>query len=274
MGCGSDDLLAAAFRAFAGPGALVAMLCPTFQTAAALAAATGARVVRVDRRPGEPFPLARLAATGADVIYLARPDNPTGAWVPVEQIHALAPAARRVLLLDEAYVEFAGTHTLLPWAASRHRVLVLRTLSKAWGLAGLRVGYCVGSESLLDALYGHLGPYRVNVLAERIGAALLEHDDWLQALRSQVRTARHRLRRALLRRGFACLPSRANFLFARPPLRPAHRWHADLLAGGIAVRLVDELPADEQALRITVAPEQIAGRLLAQIDRLRREYRP
>ena len=167
----------------------------------------------------------------------------------VEHVLAHAPG---LVILDEAYAEFAGV-TYAAEAPGWERVLVTRTLSKAWGLAGLRVGYGVGAAWLVKEVEKARGPYMVNALAQRaVEVALAEDGDWVRARAAEAVENRGRLAAELGALGLDVLPSAANFLLARTPR--ARAVAAALQREGILVRLFTGLPLVGDALRIGVGP--------------------
>jgi histidinol-phosphate aminotransferase len=260
-GCGSDDVLDSALRALGEPGERLVFVPPTFAMAEVLALTNGLEPVAVEC-PGDFPSAATLLATRPALVYLSRPNNPTGELVPrrvVEEL--LADPEGPVLLLDEAYAEFAG-ETLLPLAAESRRLLVLRTLSKAYGLAGLRVGYAVGDPALVREVEKARGPFKVSRPAEEVAVAVLAApNDWLEHTVAEAIASRERLAEQLREMGLEPLSSAGNFLLVPMPLI-ASRVASQLRARGIAVRTFRALPSVGDAIRITVAPWPLLERFL------------
>jgi len=300
-GCGSDDLLDSAFRAAGEPGEAVAFLPPTFSMVEIFARMNGMETLPVHREPpreGHPFgplpsPAALLAGRPA-LIYLCRPNNPTGEVIPAGWIRELIAATEPhgpVLLLDEAYADFmeesaaadpAGegrTDALLREAVSSSRTVVLRTLSKAWGLAGLRVGFAVGAPAVIREIEKSRGPYKVSHPAEEAAVAALEdREEWVSGMLEQVRIERARLGKALADRGLCPLPSGGNFLLVPLGLMPpgdgepgsdrAAAVTAALRTQGVAVRPFPALPGIGDAVRVTIGPREEMDRFLEALDRV------
>ncbi len=279
-GCGSDDVLDSTIRAFCDPSATVAYVWPTFGMAAEFARLNGARPVPVEARPGGggdggdgDDALAELAA--ADVAYLCRPENPTGEMMPRERVLALLERARGLVLIDEAYGEFAG-ESLLDAALASGRAVVVRTLSKAYGLAGLRVGYALGPAPLVRAIELSRGPYKVGAAAEAAAvAAVREGGRWVADVVRRTAANRARLAAELRGRGLRVLDGSGNFLLVRPGAAPAPAgagWAAAVKAGlaarGIGVRAFPALPGHGDALRVTVGPWAAMERFLEALDAL------
>jgi histidinol-phosphate aminotransferase len=184
----------------------------------------------------------------------------------VERILDGAPG---VVLIDEAYAEFATTRWM-PRVRSHPRLVVARTMSKAFGMAGLRVGYGVGARALVREIEKARGPYKTTAPAERAVAAALAHDvPWMQGRVAEAVANRERLVAALRALGLAPAPSAANFVFV--PVAGAAALAARLRALGVAVRVFTGLPtavpalraARGDALRIAVGPWPLMERLLA-----------
>ena len=178
-GCGSNDLIDSTMRAFGDPGTEVAFAAPTFVMTAHFAAANSLRPRPVPVRSDFQPDVGALLATEAPLLYLATPNNPGATLTRPELLDRLLDRAPGLVMLDEAYAEFAGV-SRVGEAAARGNLLVMRTFSKAWGLAGLRIGYAVGSDRLIEELEKARGPYKVNAVAERAATAAVGRDrDWL-----------------------------------------------------------------------------------------------
>jgi histidinol-phosphate aminotransferase len=269
-GCGSDDVLDCALRALGGPGRRLVFVPPTFSMVVSLALANGLEPVAVERSGAFPG-AAALLAERPDVVYLCRPENPTGELLPrsvVEELLAVPDGP--VVLLDEAYAEFAG-ESLVSLAGEGSRSVVLRTMSKAYGLAGLRVGYAIGDPILVREIEKARGPFKVGRLAEEAAVAALESDDeWLARSLGEARVNRERLAVRLRALGLQPLPSAANFLLV-PVAGSARSLAAALRERGIAVRAFAGLPGIGDAIRVTVAPWPELERFLVAFEQVLRE---
>lgn len=254
-GCGSDDLIDACFRAVAAPGERVAHGEPSFSMVPRFARLNGLEPVGVPLRPDGAMDVDGLLATGARIIYLCSPNNPTGTVTPEAEIRRLIAHAPGVVVVDEAYAEFAATRDWRAEAPAMGRVLVLRTFSKAWGLAGLRVGVGVGSRELIDAVVRSRGPYKVNALAERAATVALRDDDaWMRATAAEAAACRARLDAAGRDLpGVTPWRSEGNFVFWQLA-QDAQAVAARFAAHGIGVRAFSGLPGIGEAIRIGVAP--------------------
>jgi histidinol-phosphate aminotransferase len=263
-GCGSDDVLDSAMRAFCDPGDGVAGSEPTFAMVPIFARMNDLRYTGVTETEDHALDVDGLLATGARVIYVCTPNNPTGCVTPLATLRALASRHDGVLIVDEAYAEFAGVSAV---ALTREfeRVLVVRTMSKAFGLAGLRIGYAIGQPALVREVEKSRGPYKVTALGERMAvAAVRESMDWVETHVQRAVSLRERLDEALRARGFAPLPSGSNFLCV--PVPNAVAVGQAMRARGVAVRPFEALPHVGDALRFSVGPWELLERCLAAFD--------
>jgi len=172
------------------------------------------------------------------------------------------------VILDEAYADF-GEDTFLVEASSSDRLLVLRTFSIFYGLAGLRIGFAVGPTAIVDEVEKSRGPHKVNRLAERAAVAVLEDSSgWVDRVRTETLENRERLSEELCSRGLQPLPSQANFLLV--PVEPASAVAISraLQDHGVAVRPFPRLAGFGDTLRITIGPWNLMERFLRALDKL------
>ena len=263
-GCGSDDILDSAMRAFGEPGDVVAGPEPSFAMIPIFARMNAlAYVGRVEQPSHQPDLDALLAADPA-LLYLCSPNNPTGTLLARATIERALREAPGVVLLDEAYAEFAGV-SAIDLVAHSDRLLVIRTMSKAFGLAGLRIGYAVGQPSLVMNVEKSRGPYKLNAMAEHAAVVALQQDmPWVEEHVALAVTLRERLADALRARGFAPLDSHANFVCV--PVPDCVEVGQALRARGVAVRPFPALPHIGDTLRISVGPWPMLERFLAAFD--------
>ncbi|KFA92621.1 pyridoxal phosphate-dependent aminotransferase [Archangium violaceum] len=266
-GCGSDDVIDSTLRAFLEPGEVIAFPDPTFVMMSYFAKVNGLRAAAVPLKADLDIDVDGLLATGAKLLYVCSPNNPTGTVASRAALERLIDHAPGIVLLDEAYAEFAReSHLDL---ASRPNVLVTRTLSKAFGLAGLRVGYAVGNPTLINEVEKARGPYKVTGLSERIATAVLSEDvPWMKARAGEALAIRARLVDELGKLGLKTLPSEANFVMV--PLPGAPTVAERMRQRDVNVRAFQGLKGIGDALRIGCAPwNQIEAALGALRETLR-----
>lgn len=263
VAAGSDQVLDCAFRALAEPGSRVAYMSPTFVMARVFAEANGLVPAPVPLTSTFDADADGLLAERAVVTYLCTPNNPTGTALQPATLARVAEQAAGVVLVDEAYAEFAGTN-LAADAPARDGMLVLRTCSKAFGLAGLRVGFAVGARQLIRELEKARGPYAVTSPSEQAALAVFREDlAWVQDRVAEIRATRDQFVAALQSAGWAPLPSVANFVLLPTP--EAETIAASLLQDGIRVRVFTTLHGIGPALRITIGTPDVMRRVTARL---------
>ena len=216
VGNGSDEVLRLVTRAFTRPGGAAAAFEPSYSLYPVLAAAeeVGFRTVPLPDDFGWAEPPADL---DAQLFFLANPNAPTGVFYPLEAIESFCRRFPGVVLVDEAYVDFSGGRNALELAKKLPNVLVARTMSKSFSLAGLRIGWAIGSAELVGALYKLKDSYNVDRLAQALALAALGDLPWMEANARKIVATRERAAAELRQRGFRIVPSASNFLFVSPP---------------------------------------------------------
>lgn len=245
FGNGSEDLIGAVCRAVLNPGDVVATLYPSFPLHEDYATTMGATVERVVIGDDFAIPLDALieAASRAKMLIFSNPMNPVGAWLDTDAFRRLigSLSADTLLVVDEAYFEYAALEAGFPSAieelkGSNLNWLVLRTLSKAYGLAGLRIGYGVASspefKSYLDRVRT---PFNVNAAAQAAALAAIGDEDHVQSGVRYIRSERERLMKLLTEHGFRLAPSAGNFLFMDAG-QPSDTVATALLKTGVIVK--------------------------------------
>jgi len=267
-GCGSDDVLDSAIRAAGRPPGLIVYASPTFAMAEVLSRMNGMDTNAV------PWPDAladpdRLLDGSPAAVYLCTPNNPTGKPLSARWLEAFLDKTGPngpLVILDEAYADFHG-ETLLPLAMDHGRALVVRTLSKLYALAGLRVGYGLGAPAVVEEVEKSRGPYKVSALAERAAvAALQDESGWSRQVLSEVLDNRDRLVGELGRRGLRPEPSVTNFVLVPVAPLTTSGVFSELWARGVAVRPFPALPGMGDCIRVTVGPWPLMERFLAALD--------
>jgi len=269
-GNGSMDILTLIFRAFTDPKRPAAMLDPCYSLYPVLAAMQEAPVIRMPLDT-ETFelkqPLAELAR-GANLTVLTRPNAPTGTSVAREEVESFCVDFDGIVAIDEAYADFADDNCM-EFAAKYDNVLVIRTFSKSYSLAGLRLGYAVGNAVLIDGLMKLKDSYNVDMLTQIVGRAAFADTETLAAHTAAVRATRERLTKELKKLGYTVIPSQSNFLFAAPPDGDGERVFAELRRHAVIIR---HFPGKVTGrfVRITIGTDAEIDRLLEVLRENRR----
>ncbi len=254
-GCGSDDVLDSAMRACAEAGGSIAVATPTFSVIPTFAALNELELRSVELGRDGSVTADALLATGADLHYLCSPNNPTGTRIEWAELEALLAGTTARVLLDEAYVDFADGDALA-LVEGHPNLVVVRTLSKAYGLAGLRVGYAIGDPGVVAAITVSRGPYKVSGVAEAVAVGVLRHDlGWVADRVAEVRALRAWFAGALTATGHEVLPSAANFVAVL--VRDATATVERLLARGVLARAYPSLPVFGDLVRVTIGPRAL-----------------
>lgn len=276
---GGDELLRLAFTTFLEPGGVVGIADPSYSLYPVLAAIQGCRLCSVPLA-GDWAPATGLAdawnAAGARLGLLVNPQAPSGRLDAVTRLAEIARAFSGLLLVDEAYVDFVDPalgHDSLCLVRDLPNVLLLRTMSKGYSLAGLRFAYGIGAPDLIAPMLTKTkDSYNVDAVSQRLAETALRHRDHAAAGWAVVRGERTRLAHELAARGFACLGSQTNFLLASVPALPiggAQALHRSLSARGVFVRWFDQERLRDR-IRITIGAPAENNALLSTIDTLMR----
>jgi len=265
IGNGSDELLNIIMRSFVDPGEKVAYPHPTYSYYQQLIQIQGGQQVVVDFPDDFSLPK-KLAATGAKVTLLANPNAPSGTLTPVEQIADLATQVDGILVIDEAYVDFS-TGGAIPLLDRHPNIIIIRTMSKSYSLAGMRIGLGVASPDLISGMWKVKDHYNVNRLSLVAAEAALDDVETMQAQATCICQTREKLTAQLRKLGFTVWDSSGNFVLARISLPSAAALYADLKRRCILVRYFDQ-PRLRDCLRITVGTEEETETLLKALEEL------
>jgi len=265
VGNGGDELIFDLLLAWGGPGRKVIDLPPTFAMYGIDAQVTGTEVVRIPR--GRDFEvdgeavLSRLAEGDIDLVTIANPNNPTGDLVPETLLIDILNSTDALVLVDEAYFEFSR-HTMRPHLGRHENLVLLRTFSKAFSLAGLRVGYVLAQENVICELMKVRQPYSVDAFSQWVASIVFrERVVFEQSIRDIMRGRDQIMHGLSLLDGVEVFPSEANFVLFRVE-HAAALWR-DLLHGhSVLVRDFTRTPGLEDCLRVTVGSEEQNRRFL------------
>ncbi|MCQ2388976.1 MAG: histidinol-phosphate transaminase [Kiritimatiellae bacterium] len=278
VGNGSDEVLTLAARAFVDDHEAIGSFDPSYSLYRTLAAIRD--VPFVESPLAADFSWTEPVVRGGDgtpvaLFLLTNPNAPTSVAYPKDKIAAFARSFPGVTMVDEAYADFADENCVdLATAPDNRNVVVMRTLSKSFSLAGLRLGYCIGPEDLVEALYKVKDSYNVDAIAQEVALAALYDLRWMKANVAKVTATRERVKRELEKRGWQMPASQSNFLFAKPPAKTGETAHET------AARIFDSLrgrhvyvryfkgPKTGDRVRITVGDNADMDRLLQALDEI------
>jgi histidinol-phosphate aminotransferase len=265
-GNGSDDILSIAMGCFLPPGGKLAFPDPTYSLYPVLAAIGECETVPVSWERDWSLPIDGLLATNAEAIFLANPNAPSGTFVSPSKVAELARQFTGVLLVDEAYADFADDNCLA-LVNEFPNVVVTRTLSKAYSLAGLRLGYAVARPAVISEMMKVKQSYNCDAISMLAGAAALEDQQHARGTWEMIKSERARVTEELIGAGWKVLPSQANFILASVPGGAGKDVYLGLKEQGILVRFFD-LPGLRDKVRITIGQSHENNALLAGIKML------
>jgi len=265
-GNGSDELLTIATRTFVPPGGVLASPEPTYSLYPILARIEQATYAPVPWEKDWSLPLDALLAAKPDAIFLVNPNAPSGTFVSPTKVEELARQFKGLLLIDEAYVDFADDNCLT-LVKEYPNIVISRTLSKAYSLAGLRFGYAVAQPQVVEQMVKVKDSYNVDAIAAVAATAAIQDQEYAQRTWEFVRSERQRLSSELTQLGWTVAKSQANFILAAAPNGRGEDTFLGLKQQGILVRYFPK-PGLTDKIRITVGQSQENNALLAGIKAL------
>lgn len=261
---GSNEVLLHIFQAFGGPRRKALSFGPTYSMYPNIARTSITDYEELPRESGfnlsAEYVASAIAQHSPDIVILCTPNNPTGTGLSLEVIEAAYAAFDGILVIDEAYAEFSDQPSALGLLEGRERLLISRTMSKAFAFAGARVGYLAADSSVIDALRLVRMPYHLSALTQAAALAALDHAPTMLATVSQIVAQRRRIEAAAKSLGLFAHPSEANFVLLEGVADPNRVFEA-MLDRGVLIRNVG-LP---QTLRVTAGTEAETTKLLASL---------
>jgi histidinol-phosphate aminotransferase len=269
---GGDEALDILVKAFGEAGATIVTPTPSYSLYPFYPKLAQMKHVEVPLRAGfAELDVAAILAAKPRIVLLASPNNPTGNRFPSDQVQRLIDETDGVVVVDEAYIEYAGLkHSLLPRIESHDNLVVLRTFSKAYGLAGLRIGVLAANRDLMGRLRLVKPPFNLSTFSERAAMAALDGQAWVDAGVRMVRAERERMATHLRKLGFRVHPTDANFLLTDPPMDAGELLLA-LRAKGILARTFPNTPAVRHCIRFTVGRPEHTDQLVAALQAILRK---
>jgi histidinol-phosphate aminotransferase len=254
VGNGSDELLSVIIRACVEPGKKVVYPMPTYVLYRTLAEMQAAEIIEIPYSEDYSLPVEELAAVNGSVTFIASPNSPSGHVVAINELRKLASKLSGVLVIDEAYIDFTEENALA-LVKEYENVIIIRTLSKGYSLAGLRLGFGVANPKLLQGLFKVKDSYNIDAIACAIGTAAISDQVYKNACVVKIKASRNQLATDLKQLGFDVWDSQANFLLVQPPQRNAEYLYQKLKEGGILIRYFKQ-PGLDDKLRITVGTDE------------------
>ena len=265
-GNGSDDILTIATRTFVPPSGTLAFCEPTYSLYPTLSQIESAKSVSVPWGREWSLPIDDLVATKADAIYIANPNAPTGTFVSPLRIAELARKFDGAVLVDEAYADFADDNCV-SLVKDLPNLIVSRTLSKAYSLAGMRFGYGVAQSAVIEQMMKVKDSYNCDAISIVAATAAINDQEYARRCWEQVRSERQRVSSELMQLGWVVLPSQANFVLAEVPSGKGREAYLGLKEQGILVRFFNQ-PGLSDKIRITIGTSQENNALIGGIMRL------
>ena len=265
-GNGSDEILTILVRGFVGEGQKLRLPYPSYILYRTLADIQGAAWEQVSFEDDWKLPAAfGQSKDDLRLVLLPNPNSPSGTVVLPDQVSAIADSLDCPLVVDEAYADFAE-HNCLKLVQQNERILVTRTLSKAYGLAGLRFGFLVAQPHVINELAKIKDSYNCDALSIAAATAAIQSQDWLAENRSKMNATRERMAVRLVELGFTVIPSQANFIWCQHPDGKHQQRYEFLKKNQILVRYMD-YPDWSDGLRISVGTDDQIDACMMMLDR-------
>lgn len=261
VGNGSDEILTVAAKSFVENSESIGSLDPSYSLYKTLAAIRDVKWLGFDPRKDK-------TPKNVSLYLWTNPNAPTGEFAKIKDIAAFAKSFPGVVIVDEAYADFARENAMrLSTSKTNKNIIVMRTFSKSYSLAGLRVGYCVGPKKLIGAMYKVKDSYNVDALAQSLALAAIKDQAWMKKNAAKVIKTRERLTTELIKLGWDVIPSESNFVFAKPAHKKAAVLFEDLKGRHIYVRYFTG-PKTADRLRVTIGTDTEINELLKAIHEL------
>jgi histidinol-phosphate aminotransferase len=265
-GNGSDEILDISSKCFINPGDVVCSPTPTFSMYKFYGRLHLAKIC--EKRLAKDFSLdaESLLQENAKIIAICQPNNPTAALFDPKAVRRILREAYGLVLIDEAYADFCGSNMLTDVMEGEHAIDV-RTFSKAYGMAGLRVGFAISRKEVVDELRSVRTPFGLNSFAEAAAIKALDNRSWVDEAIAKMKAERSRLAPKLVSLGFKVYPSDCNFLLCKAPVDGPALVSA-LRGEGVAIRDCNSYPLLESHVRITIGPRPMLEVLLEKLEHL------
>jgi len=267
-GNGSDDVIDMVAKSFIEPGDIAALPVPSYEFYGLFVKLAGARIERCPLiEPGFKLDSDKIISVHPKVAFICSPNNPTGNRFDEGAIRELLEKSGALVVLDEAYVEFSSSGSHLRMIDEYENLLVMRTFSKAYGLAGLRIGYCIGGENVISQMLRARRPFVLNSFSEAVAIEALKSDDFIRKVAETNSAERAWISKRFGELGIKAYASEANFILFKSPI-PATQLLERMLEKGIAIRDCSKQPTLKDCMRVTVGSREMNERFVAELAKL------
>lgn len=271
VGNGSDEILDFIIRAYLEPNDTVAIPTPTFVMYKIYGILSFGKVVEIPLTKDNKIwnlDVSKFIGAKPKITIIANPNNPTGNCFPEKDILKIVRGRKGIVVIDEAYAEYSGK-SFLSYVNKYSNLIITRTFSKAYGIAGLRVGYGVAHENIIKELLKVKPPYNLNVVSEALAVEALKYKRWLDKIVRITIEERELMSKALVKLGFEVFPSEANFILAKAPVK-SEKLCLELKKRGILIKDFGSQHLLENCVRITVGRKADNNKLIANITKILR----
>ena len=266
VGNGSDEILDITSKCFLNPGDVLCSPSPTFGMYKFYARLNLGKICERQLRRDFSLDPGSLLEKPAKLYAICQPNNPTANLFERGAVNTILAEAEGVVLLDEAYCDFCGSN-MLPDVMRSESSIDIRTFSKAYGIAGLRVGFAISRKEIIDELRGVRTPFGVNSFSEAVAIRALDKKDWVKGVLAEMKGEMSYLKPKLEALGFKVYPTDCNFFLCRSPVESPALVSA-LRSEGVAIRDCNAFPMLQNHVRITLGPRLMLDVLLEKLEHL------
>jgi histidinol-phosphate aminotransferase len=270
VGNGSDEMLDILFKTFMEPGEAVITAYPAYSLHGFFVRINGGRVTQIDLDDDFQLDVEGINSAKGKMVIICTPNNPTSNLFRQEDVRAVVEGCDRPVVVDEAYGEFAG-ESFMPLVDKYENLIVTRTFSKAYGLAGMRVGYMASNLPMANVMQTVKIPYSLNRVSEHVAVSALKDQRYVRQSVDTVNRERKHLSEGLARLGFHVFPSEANFILFRSP-KESSLLVSRLAEKGVLIRDFGKLRRLENCVRTTIGTIEMNEELLAKLGEVVREW--
>lgn len=263
VGNGSDEMLDILFKTFMEPGETVITAYPAYSLHGFFVKINGGKVTQIDLDDEFQLDVEGINSAKGKMVIICTPNNPTSNLFRMEDVRAVVEGCDRPVIVDEAYGEFAG-ESFMPLVDKYENLIVTRTFSKAYGLAGMRIGYMASNLDMANVMQTVKIPYSLNRVSEHVAIAALKDQRYVKKSVDTVDQERKHLAEGLSRLGFHVFPSEANFILFRSP-RDSAQLVAQLAERNVLIRDFGKLRRLENCVRTTIGTREMNDELLAKL---------